>query len=149
MYKLVSLMIVLLLAGCATTKGEDLTEIEIKRRKEILSKVEMTRRFVSLRQIHQGMSKQEVKGVLGHKVITGYELSDPKAQQYRPLTVDNPYRSEIFQRGTKKFEIDYYIVGIKQQDDKVSDNELVPLVFKKDRLIGIGWDYLNEEIMND
>ena len=105
-----------------------------------------TRRFISLQPIDVGMTKKEVEAALTSKVIVGYELIDEKTGQYRPIIVTNPYRSETLTKGSEAFIVDYYLAGINQQDDKVTDDELVPLVFRKEKLIGFGWPFLEEKI---
>lgn len=107
----------------------------------------LTRRFLTLRQIYPGMTRSEVQGVLGQEVIIGYEILDPQAGQYRPITQKNPFRSEQVQSSGKTYDVDYYFVGIKNADGKISDDELVPLVFAKDKLLGQGWDYLKTKVL--
>ncbi len=35
---------------------------------------------------------------------------------------------------------------VKKSDDKITDDELAPLVFQNDKLIGQGWDFFKKEI---
>jgi len=104
----------------------------------------MARRFVILRQVQIGMSRTEVRAVLALPVIVGYELRDRGLQRYKPLTEENPRKSQSFKRGGKEYFVDYYLVGIQNQDGKITDDELAPLVFYREELIGMGWDYLNK-----
>jgi len=92
------------------------------------------------------MTRLEVKGILGERVVTGYEMTDPKRGQFRPLTIENPYKTGIFIKDEKRYDVDYYVVGIKVPDDKISDDEVVPLVFFQDKLVGQGWQFLNTKI---
>lgn len=121
--------------GCATTEQKPYSQINMA-----------SRRFLSLRQIYAGMTRQEVSGVLGSQVIIGYEIHDEETGQYTPLTVKNPYRQEQVADGDKVYEIDYYFVGINEADGQITDDELAPLVFVKDQLMGYGWDYLNKKV---
>lgn len=127
------------LAGCSTTGDmeEDFAPLEFKG---------MSRRFLSTRQTYSGMTRLEVKGILGERVVTGYEMTDPKRGQFRPLTIENPYKTGIFIKDEKRYDVDYYVVGIKVPDDKISDDEVVPLVFFQDKLVGQGWQFLNTKI---
>ena len=134
-----------LLTGCSLALDE-MSPFETAKRIELSRVSTMSRRFVSLGQIYPGMTRQDVRGILGNKVVVGYELSDPAAQQYKPMTVDNPYRSEVITKGKKQFVADYYLSGIEKADDVVSDDELVPLVFQDDKLAGMGWAYWNENV---
>jgi len=106
----------------------------------------MARRFVSLSQLRTGISRSRSADLLGREVVTGYELVDAAAGQYNPITVPNPYRTGMITRNARNYTVDYYLTGIKAADGKVSDDELVPLVFYNDRLIGSGWDFLNQRI---
>lgn len=132
MIKVLSLLICLIFVGFAAA-GED-------------GPLHLSRRFISLRQVRRGMTQKEVAAVLHDKVITGYEMSQMKTGQYKPITVDNPHRVEVFKKGSKEFQIYYYLVGITKADGQVTDDELVPIVFKKNKVIGKGWKFLNQKI---
>jgi len=101
------------------------------------------RRFITLSQIHIGMSREEVRSVIGGEVIIGYQMEDVKNKYYKPVTVNNPYRRQDVGIGSETYEVDFYLLGIKTADGKVTDDELVPLVFHNNKLIGSGWPYLN------
>jgi hypothetical protein len=109
---------------------------------------EMSRRFISLHQVKEGMKKQEVQDILPVEVIVGYELTDPAGEQYRPIIIKNPQRSESVSKGKKNYTVDYYLLGIKTPDDQITDEELVPLVYLNDKLVGIGWNYYIKQIKN-
>lgn len=121
--------------GCAATDQKSYSQLNMA-----------SRRFLSLRQIYVGMTRQEVEGVLGNQVIIGYEIHDEETGQYAPMTVKNPYRQEQIVDGDKVYEIDYYFVGINAADGQITDDELSPLVFVKNQLMGYGWDYLDKKV---
>ena len=98
--------------------------------------------MVDLRSIHEGMSPQEVKTLLGDKVVTGYDLTNTKKEISIPIILTNPYREEILKTGNKTYEVAYYFTSIKKQDGIITDDELTPLVFENNRLIGHGWEFL-------
>ncbi len=104
------------------------------------------RKFIGEEKVKPGMSREEVLSLLGDKVVTGYELTDPKGDQYRALSATNPWRTETVSRGRRTYVVDYYLAGIRTPDDKVTDDELLPLVFLNDRLVGTGWDFLTRKI---
>ena len=106
----------------------------------------MARRFITLSQLRPGLSRVQAASLLGKDVVTGYELADAASGQYKPITVTNPYRSEAVEKNKRSYTVDYYLVGIKVPDGKISDDELVPLVFYNDQLIGSGWDFLDQNI---
>ena len=106
----------------------------------------MQRRFISVSQIHTGLTRTEVASLLGREVVTGYALTDEAGGEYTPITAANPHRTETVQNGKKSYSVEYYLVGIKVADDKVSDDELVPVIFQNEKVVGIGWDFLNQRV---
>lgn len=146
--KYLSIVLVIFLCGCSVAyEGVPLQEVSLRTEEAKMSG--MTRRFISLRQVHDGMTREEVKSVLGAQVITGYELADVHSDQYKPVTTPNPFRSEQLRKGLKVYDVDYYILGINETDGQVADDELVPLVFVNDQLVGTGWMYLNRQVKGE
>jgi len=88
--------------------------------------------------IQDGMTMDQVHKMMGQELIIGYTFQEPG---YKPLTIPNPYKSEAI-KGTDFF-LEYYIEAIRQPDGIVSDNELMPLIFKNGKLIGRGWPLAN------
>ncbi|HSV43777.1 MAG TPA: hypothetical protein VLJ10_04400 [Candidatus Bathyarchaeia archaeon] len=133
-------LVVAMVSGCALTYEQY----------EIVQDPDpVLRRFISTSQLHEGLSPSEAKALLGDQVVIGYELSDRQAQYYKPLTLQNPYRSESYQAGNKTFLIEYYVMGINQSDDQITDDELTPLIYEQDRLTGWGWDFLRRYVKKD
>ena len=85
-----------------------------------------------------GMTRTQVHQIMGDQLVIGYKLQSP---DYKPLTIPNPYKTEGGRDAG--YLIEYYIQAIRQPDGIVSDNELMPLVFKNDKLIGRGWPLAN------
>ncbi len=127
-----------LVAGCA---GAPVAPVAV-----VASPEFMHRQFITTSQLQIGLTRAEVAGILGKQVVVGYALADDATEQYKPITVGNPQRSQTLTKNNKTFTIDYYLVGIKIADDKISDDELLPLVFEQDRLVGIGWDFFNKSV---
>ena len=142
MNRLLIAIICLVVSGCVTFEERDLYN------ENVIASGKTARRFISLRQVHKGMTRKEVASILGNKIVTGYELVDPAVGQYKPITTKNPYRTEKVNKGAFSYNIDYYIEKINVQDGIVSDDELVPLVFRDDKLVGKGWDFLKKRIKN-
>ncbi len=117
------LFYLMMLSGCAVTTSP------------------FVREMVDLRSIHEGMAPQEVKTLLGDKVVTGYDLTNPKKEITTPIILTNPYREEIFKTGDKIYMVEYYFTSIKKQDGMITNDELTPLVFQNNRLIGHGWEF--------
>lgn len=61
--------------------------------------------------------------------------------------IDNPYRSETLTgQDGKSYQILYYYTDLKQRDDKVTDDELTPLVFDNGKLVGWGYPFLDQKV---
>ena len=119
-----TICLALMLSGCAVTSP-------------------VVREMVSLRPLHEGMSRQDVQARLTEKVTTGYDLTEKK-DAVIPIVLKNPYREETLKIANKTYQIDYYFTSIKKQDGMISNDELTPLVFENDRLIGQGWAFLDQ-----
>lgn len=59
--------------------------------------------------------------------------------------VKNPYAME-FRKGSdgQIFEVMLYYTGLKAGDNQVSDDELVPIVLLDSRVVGWGWEFLDQ-----
>lgn len=99
------------------------------------------RQMVDLRSIREGMTSAEVKTLLGDKVVTGYDLTDPRKKLGTPIIITNPYREKTFKTADKVYTVSYYFTSIKKQDGRITEDELTPLVFENNRLIGQGREF--------
>ncbi len=126
------LMIILLvgLSGCATTPTYD--PMKAANRQELLLNES------SFKAVREGMTIDEVHHIMGTELVIGYKLQDP---DYKPLTIANPYKSETIEQGN--YLIEYYVQAIRQPEGVVSDNELIPFIFKDGKLTGRGWSVVN------
>jgi len=91
-----------------------------------------------LKEVKDGMSLDQAHEVMGTALVIGYTY---KAPDYKPLTIPNPYKTEAIK--DTDYLIEYYIEAIRQPDNVVHDNELMPLIFKGGKLIGRGWPLAN------
>jgi hypothetical protein len=80
---------------------------------------EMTRGKIN--KLEMGMSRQEVTKLLG-----------------------KPYRTETLQGADKVLLVYLYWTDIKSADGAITDDELTPLVFDNNKLIGWGWSFLED-----
>src|SRR3989338_1467805 len=90
----------------------------------------------SMQDVKGGMSKEEILQKMGNPSIVGYEMVSESTREYKPLTIANPYRSEILTRGSEKYEVLYFFTRPKNADGVITDDELNPLVFKEEKLEG-------------
>ena len=116
----------LILTGCATSPVYNPMQSD--------SPQEILLNESGLKALREGMALDQVHQMMGQELIIGYKEQTPG---YLPLTIPNPYKSEAIKN--TGFFIEYYIEAIRQPDGVVRDNELMPLIFKNDKLIGRGW----------
>ena len=89
-----------------------------------------------------GMSKEQVFDVMGTEVFSDEFFVSNSAK----LIIDSPDQSENAQNEDKIFEVIYYVTDIKDDDGLISSDELTPIVFNKNKLIGWGNVFLQNNI---
>lgn len=120
----------LALAGCASTPVYNPIHAAVS------SKLLLNEN--ALKEVQEGMTMDQVHNIMGQELIIGYT---PQSDRYKPLTILNPYRIEKI-KGTG-YIIEYYVKAIRQPEGIVSDDELMPLVFKDGKLVSRGWPFVN------
>ena len=59
--------------------------------------------------------------------------------------VTNPFATRFVKDPDgESLEVMYYYMGMKRGDDKVSEDELVPIILKEDTVVGWGWEALED-----
>lgn len=126
-------------AGCAF---ETINEPTVAGGKEIiLSQPSGNPYLTRINSVRVGMTSSEVAATMGEKTTIGYERPDPASGAYHPVTVNNLYRKEFLRSGDKAYDVFYYFSHVQRADGIIASDELTPLVFEKDILIGKGWDF--------
>jgi hypothetical protein len=75
------------------------------------------------------------------------EMMGTEASKGVFMWIDNPYRSETLTgKDGKSYEVLYYYTELKQRDDRITDDELTPLVFHDGKLIGWGYPFLDQRV---
>jgi len=142
--KIPATFLCLLVFGCSTVEQEPQAPAPVAKPAQPPLRSE-SRRFVSLRQVQIGMNKKEVAAILGTQIVVGYELIESRTGQYKPLTVKNPFKQETISDNSGNYDVLYYVISIQSPDGQPSDEELVPMVFKTDKLIGQGWEFYRQQ----
>jgi len=90
----------------------------------------------NLDQLEVGLSRERVLEIMG---------TDPAKGIF--MWVKNPFRTETLtgKSGTS-YEVLYYYTQLRERDDKITDDELTPLVFEKDILVGWGYEFLDKKV---
>ncbi len=95
-----------------------------------------TENAANIKKLTVGMSQATVVELMGREPAKGLFY-----------WIENPYRSEtLTDKDGKSYEILYYYSELKQRDDKVTDDELTPLVFEDGKLIGWGYPFLDQKV---
>jgi len=83
------------------------------------------------------MSIQEVKAILGDKLVVGYQI-ETAPQKLNPITIKQPYREEDIIKGSVTYKVLYYYSAVMKPDGLIADDELTPLIFLNGHLVGKG-----------
>ena len=95
-----------------------------------------TQNAENIKKLTAGMRKDVVLELMG---------TEPSKSLF--MWIDNPHRSETLTgKDGKIYEVLYYYTDLKQRDDKITDDELTPLVFENQKLIGWGYSFLDQRV---
>ncbi len=123
-----------------------------------------------LAKLERGMAKQDALVILGSETFHGttagtrfVESRDPSQPAYGPLDhsgnpgssgqrferqrrpIRNPYRKASHRdKDGHWIEVFFYVSDDLGSRDRISDHELTPVIFRKDRLAGWGWELMTE-----
>jgi len=90
----------------------------------------------NLKKLSAGQPKNLVMELMG---------TDPSKGVF--MWIDNPYRTEVLVgKDGKTYEVLYYYTDMKTRDDKITDDELTPVVLQDGKLIGWGYPFLDQKV---
>ncbi|MHB1141134.1 MAG: DUF3192 domain-containing protein [Sulfuricaulis sp.] len=119
--KKIILALVLILAGCSNIYLDT-------------SDLLRAQNTANLAKLTAGLGKETVMEMMGTEASKGVFM-----------WIDNPYRSETLTgKDGKSYEVLYYYTDLKQRDDRITDDELTPLVFHNGKLLGWGYPFLDQ-----
>jgi hypothetical protein len=121
------LVMVVLLAGCATMTVSDMT----------------ANNRMNLAYLSRGISRTKALAIM-KSGIGIYDCDLMKSKISSKVTMNNPYRTETLEASGKTLEVIYYITSLKDNDCTIGEDGLTPLVFEDNKLIGWGKDFLSE-----
>ncbi len=134
--KKISLFLCLLLVGCVSVdnpNGSLMTSEPIKKRD-----------LTNINLVYDGMTYQEVLGVMGRELTVGYKKNDANVEIFDAQTMTNPHREEELVVNGLTYKILFYFTHVNKPDGMVAEDELTPLVFEDEKLIGKGSDFLHK-----
>lgn len=130
---------VLLLAGCATMEPG---QVSLDKTPRPTAALPERKPLTPIDQIRNGMTYDEVMALMGREVKIGFSESDTSAQSVGTVAMRNPYRIEMMNAGDAPHLVVYFLTSINKSDGEVTDDELTPVVFKDNVMIGRGWGYI-------
>lgn len=91
----------------------------------------------NLAKVAPGMTRMEVESVMGH-ARAGGKLPEVLFGRVQYLEAKNPMREET--RGDEL--VLYYYTDVKSLDDRITDDELTPVVLRAGKVVGVGAQFL-------
>ena len=117
------------LAGCSTLMIDSFEQLRENNKKNIA-------------QLALGMPRAQVEKLMGD-ASAGGKAGDIVFGRLQYLEVKNPQRVErITGSDGAAYDVLFYYTDVKARDDKITDDELTPLVFRGHELAGIGYAFL-------
>ena len=98
--------------------------------------------LTAIDRIRMGMTEAQVRQILGDHLKIGYKADQPNSEMTEDISIPSPYKVEDLQINGKPYRIFYYQTTVVKPDGLVSDDELTPLIFQNDKLIGKSQDVL-------
>ena len=92
--------------------------------------------------VQAGMSEAQVMAVMGSRLRIGYQETEPDSGMMEDISIASPYKTEDLKMNGKDYRVDYFYTRVKHADNTITDDELTPLVFRNDKLVGQGEDFL-------
>src|SRR6188768_2120348 len=118
--------LVLVLAGCSTLMIDSFEQLRENNKRNIATLV-------------VGTPRAQVEKQMG-EATAGGKLGDVVFGRLQHLEVKNPQRVEqVTGPDGAAYEVLFYYTDVKARDDKITDDELTPLVFRGHELAGIGY----------
>ena len=91
----------------------------------------------NLAKVAPGMTRGEVESVMGHERAGG-KLPEVLFGRLQYLEAKNPMREET--HGDQL--VLYYYTDVKTRDDRITDDELTPVVLRDGKVVGVGAQFL-------
>ena len=84
-----------------------------------------------LNELEIGMNENVVLMIMGSKTIK---------IESAPFSIENPFKIEIYSNDVDVYKILYFYTDLVKRDGFITDEELTPIIFKNNKLIGWGRD---------
>ena len=142
--RLLALLLIAFVAGCAGTNwgfsdiGEMLVNDPVERLREANKR--------HLARVAAEMPRGDVEALMGQERAGG-GLVDILHGRMQHLQARNPMREERVKGADGlDYDVAYYYTDLRQRDNKITDDELTPVVYRDGRVAGVGYGFLNERV---
>lgn len=95
----------------------------------------------NLAKLAPGMTRMEVESVMGREQAGG-GLPEVVFGRVQYLKAKNPMREETVSAADGEYLVLFYYTDVKSLDDRITDDELTPVVFRDGRVAGVGYAFL-------
>jgi hypothetical protein len=129
MSRRIALLSLFALAACSTLMVDPLEQLRSSNKQNIAK-------------VSPGMTRMEVESVMGHEQAGG-GLPEVVFGRVQYLRVKNPMREEQVKGGDgADYLVLFYYTDLITRDDKITDDELTPVVFRDGKVVGVGYPFL-------
>jgi hypothetical protein len=119
----------LLLAGCSPLVVDPLEQLRQDNKQNI-------------EKLKPGDTRLEVESIMGDARVGG-GLSDVLFGRVQYLQARNPMREErLVGSDGVEYDVLFYYTDLRERDDKITDDELTPVVLRDGKVAGIGYGFL-------
>jgi hypothetical protein len=117
------------LAGCSTLLMDPLEQLR-----------EANKR--NLQRVSVGNTRLEVESIMGTERAGG-GLPEVAFGRVQYLAAKNPMREDAIRgRDGAEYQVLFYYTDVHTKDDKITDDELTPIVLRDGKVVGIGHPFL-------
>lgn len=125
--------LVLLCAGCASSGGDRLDPYA--------KYSEKRQELTAIDRVRVGMEQARVRELMNDHLVIGYEKNGTGT--FEAIKVAQPYQTSRQVTDTGIYDIHFYVTKIHKADGIISQEELTPLIFQERKLVGIGYEVLD------
>lgn len=101
----------------------------------------------NLMKVQLGFDKEKVLDAMGgiQNIQTWYPRNPYTWAKPKYLVISNPYSRDL-KRGkdSSNIEILWYYTDVKNADEAINKEELTPIIFEKNVVVGLGWGFYTE-----
>jgi hypothetical protein len=100
----------------------------------------------NLERVAVGHTRLEVESIMGNERAGG-GLPEVLFGRVQYLQARNPMREEdVLGADGAEYHVLFYYTDVRTRDDKITDDELTPVVFREGKVSGIGYSFLGPRV---